>query len=72
VEDEELARATAIIPEVLGSAALSASDLVTALRANGVGEEATRLAMWYLIDRGAIELTANWRVRAWSADAVAS
>jgi hypothetical protein len=69
MQDHELKQAHAVIPVVLDSNArqghgpLSAPELVNALQEQGIGEEATRLAMWSLIDRGAIELTADWWVQ---------
>ena len=69
MHDEELQKAQNAIPLLLddiagkGGAPLSAPDLVEALRSLGIDEEAVRLAMWYLIDRGSIELTPDWRVR---------
>ena len=69
MQDQELEQAQAAIPAVLDSSAreghgpLSTPELVKALREQGIGEEAARLAMWYLIDRGAIELTTDWRVQ---------
>ncbi|MDB5058362.1 MAG: hypothetical protein JWO59_1834 [Chloroflexi bacterium] len=69
MQDRELERASEIIPAVLdratgdGHTPLSAPDLVNALQSEGIGEEAARLAMWYLIDRGVIGLTSDWRVQ---------
>lgn len=69
MQDHELARARDAIPPLLdsvlrdGGDPLSAPQLVDALRGEGIGEEAVRLAMWYLIDHGAIELMPDWRVR---------
>ena len=69
MQDQELEQAQAAIPGVLdsnvrqGHGPLSTPELVIALQEQGIGEEAARLAMWYLIDRGAIELTADWRVQ---------
>jgi len=69
MQDQELEQARDAIPPLLdrirgeGGGSLSVTQLVDVLRREGIGEEAARLAMWYLIDRGAIELTSDWRVR---------
>jgi len=69
MQDQEFERAQAAIPPVLDSNAregqgpLSTPDLVKVLQEQGIGEEAARLAMWYLIDRGTIDLTTDWRVQ---------
>lgn len=69
MQDQELEQAQEAIPAVLdrnarqGHGPLSTPELVKALQEQGIDEEAARLAMWYLIDRGAIELTADWRVQ---------
>ena len=67
--DQELKEAQDAILSLLskmahdGHGPLSAPELVTELTGLGLGEEAERLAMWYLIDRHSIELTPNWRVQ---------
>ena len=78
MQDYEFERAQEAIPSVLDSSAregqgpLSPPDLVRTLGNQGIGEEATRLAMWSLIDRGVIELTADWRVQSKRREATAS
>jgi|GEM_PF-3513353 len=69
MQDHELEQARDAIPPLLdriwgeGGGSISVTQLVDILRHEGIGEEAARLAMWYLIDRGGIELTSDWRVR---------
>ena len=69
MHDQELEQALKAIPPLLdarsheGREPLTAPALVDALRDQGIGEEAVRLAMWYLIDQGVIDLTDDWRVQ---------
>lgn len=69
MQDHELEYAREAIPPLVdrvsreGGEPLSVPQLVDALGRDGIGEEAARLAMWYLIDRGAIEFTSDWRVQ---------
>lgn len=69
MHDHELEKALDAIPPLLsrisqkGETSVSFPQLVDMLGPEAIGEEAVRLAMWYLIDRGAIELTSDWRVR---------
>jgi hypothetical protein len=69
VEDHELKQARNAIPALLdsisaeGNPALTVSQVVERLKPQGIGEEAARLTIWYLVDRGTIEFTSDWRVR---------
>jgi len=37
-------------------------DLITQLIAEGVPEDYVRIAIWYLIDRGNVTLTLDWKL----------
>lgn len=69
MQDHELEHAREAIPPLVDRVSresgepISIPQLVDALGREGIGEEAARLAMWYLIDRGAIEFTSDWRVQ---------
>lgn len=69
MQDYELEQAREAIPPLVdrisreGGEPISVSQLVDTLGHEGIGEEAARVALWYLIDRGAIEFTSDWRVR---------
>lgn len=68
--DTEFREAVAALPGAL--AALGAAGdgwaglpaLAVALGERGIGEEAARLAAWYLLDRGELEIGPRWRLRA--------
>jgi hypothetical protein len=68
MQDDELEKARKAIPLLVdrnsreGRGPLAVAELVDLLRGQGIEEEAARLTMWYLIDRGAIEFTSDWRV----------
>jgi hypothetical protein len=69
MQDRELEQAQSAIPPLLARTAsecgesLSVPQLVEALGPAGIGEEAVRLAAWSLVDRGAIEMTSDWRLQ---------
>ena len=62
MRDQELAEALIAIPPLIGDEPLRVSQVVANLSLHNIGEEAVRLAIWYLVDQGEIEFTPDWRV----------
>lgn len=63
MNDHEYRAAYALIPTLLTATPIGVAAVVALAAPHGIGEEATRLAVWHLTERGEISWADGWMVR---------